>query len=371
VNEKPLALVVEASKRSDYFFPLVPSRTAKGQGLLIGALVPGVQKCREFATALSARAMLRLGEGRYAEAWQDLLACHRLGRLVARGGSLIEGLVGIAIEGIATNADLAFAEHARLNAKQLQECLRDLQKLPPMPALVDKIGLCERFTFLDVVMMLAREGPESLEGLSGGPPKKADPQVKQNWEKINWDPALSSGNRWFDRIAAAMRIKDRRAREKQLDQIEFELKALRAKTGDPAKLAAALLLATDPPKALGSMIGDVLVCLLVPAVRKVQSAWDRTEQQQHNLHLVFALAAYRGDHGRYPAKLSELAPKYLAQVPDDLFSGKALIYQPVEGGYLLYSVGVNGRDEGGRWQDDDPPGDDLRVRVPLPKLPQK
>jgi hypothetical protein len=61
-----------------------------------------------------------------------------------------------------------------------------------------------------------------------------------------------------------------------------------------------------------------------------------------------------------------LTPKYLAQVPRDLFSGKPLIYRPAGNGYLLYSVGVNGKDEGGRSSDDEPAGDDLSVRMPLP-----
>ena len=58
--------------------------------------------------------MLRVAAGKFDEAWQDLLACHRLGRLVARGGTLIEELVGIAIDVIASNADLAYLEHAGL-----------------------------------------------------------------------------------------------------------------------------------------------------------------------------------------------------------------------------------------------------------------
>ena len=47
-------------------------------------------------------------------------------------------------------------------------------------------------------------------------------------------------------------------------------------------------------------------------------------------------------------------------------AGKALVYRPSEKGYLFYSVGVNGKDEEGRWFDDDPPGDDVGVRMPLP-----
>jgi hypothetical protein len=34
-------------------------------------------------------------------------------------------------------------------------------------------------------------------------------------------------------------------------------------------------------------------------------------------------------------------------------------------------VGVNGKDEGGRWYDDVPPGDDPGVRMPLPELKRK
>ena len=51
-----------------------------------------------------------------------------------------------------------------------------------------------------------------------------------------------------------------------------------------------------------------------------------------------------GEHnGRYPAKLEDLAPAYLAAVPGDLFSGKPLVYKPAEKGYLFYSFGVNGK----------------------------
>jgi hypothetical protein len=113
-----------------------------------------------------------------------------------------------------------------------------------------------------------------------------------------------------------------------------------------------------------------LITLLLPAFNKVQSAADRCEQVQNNLYLAFALAAYQRDQGRYPKDLDALAPKYLKKIPNDLFSGNPLIYRPSENGYLLYSVGVNGLDEKGQSYDDDPQGDDLSVRMSLPKLKQ-
>jgi hypothetical protein len=371
LNEKPLVVVVEATRRPLYFNPLVSNRSGGGPGSLLGALLPGVQKCRELASALTARAMLRVAEGKLDEAWQDLLACHRLGRLVARGGTLIEALVGIAIEQVASNADLAYLERAKLTSKQIQDRLKDLQALPAMPPMSDKIDLAERFMFLDSLQLIRRGGVGTLEGFAGGNAKKATPEELKGLEMIDWEPALRNGNRLYDRMAAAMRIKDKAERDKAFDKIEQELKDLKGEAVAPTNLVKFLLGKNPPDKMAGKAIGDVLIGLLVPAIRKVQSAEDRIEQVRRNLQVAFALAAYQRDNRRYPAKLDDLAPKYLAAVPNDLFAGKPLIYRPTEKGYLFYSVGANGIDDGGRWLDDDPPGDDPGVRMPLPELKPK
>ena len=58
----------------------------------------------------------------------------------------------------------------------------------------------------------------------------------------------------------------------------------------------------------------------------------------------------------------------VAKVPADIFANDGpLHYQRRDKGYLLYSVGVNGRDDGGRGYDDRKDGedcDDIAVRVP-------
>jgi hypothetical protein len=378
-NQKQLAVVIEATRRQDYYNPLVVHTTNKGPGALIGALLPGVQKCRELASALTARAMLRVGEGKYDAAWQDLLACHRLGRLVARGATLIELLVGVAIDQIASNADVAYLQSARLNSRQALARLKDLQALPPMPSVADKIDLGERFMFLDSVQMVRRGGVGTLEGLSGGKSEKPTKEELRGLSMIDWAPALRNGNQWYDRMVAALRHKDRAGRKKALDAIERDLREKRMEAMRPENLVQ-LLKAKFPPdkvadkdvaKEIGTAIGNVLITLLMPATTKVQDAHDRVEQGQRNVRLAFALAAYKSDRGRYPAKLDDLAPKYLATVPDDIFSGKAPIYRRDDDGYLLYSVGPNGKDDEGRWFDDVPPGDDPRVRMPLPPLKEK
>jgi len=124
--------------------------------------------------------------------------------------------------------------------------------------------------------------------------------------------------------------------------------------------------AATTPQARGNGAGEWFVLQFGPLMLKVHQSSDRAEQVERNLHVAFALAAYQRDHGAYPAKLDELAPKYLASVPLDLFTGKALVYGPAADGYLLYSCGPDGRDDLGRTEDDAPSGDDIAVRMPLP-----
>ena len=60
-----------------------------------------------------------------------------------------------------------------------------------------------------------------------------------------------------------------------------------------------------------------------------------------------AIRAYRAEQGRYPDKLTDLAPKYLKQVPSDLYTDTLPIYRLTDSGFMLYSVGRGGKDNGG------------------------
>jgi hypothetical protein len=54
-NEKALAVAVEATKRPDYFNPLVSHRTEKGPGGLLGALLPGLTRAAATGTGMRAK----------------------------------------------------------------------------------------------------------------------------------------------------------------------------------------------------------------------------------------------------------------------------------------------------------------------------
>jgi hypothetical protein len=61
-----------------------------------------------------------------------------------------------------------------------------------------------------------------------------------------------------------------------------------------------------------------------------------------------ALEQFRAGHGyQYPATLSELAPEYLSAIPADPFDGQPLRYEKKGGGYALYSIGPDLKDDSG------------------------
>ncbi len=366
-NEKPLDALREAVKLPHYYNPLIPLRGEKGSKGLLTAPLPGVPLCREAAVAFACRAMLNL-EQKPDEAWQDLLACHRLARQVGRGGTLIESMGGLAIEQIACRAEIAYLNSAGRDAGAVERCLRDLAALPPMAPVADKIDLYERFMFLDAVSQFRRQGSVFLHAF-------AEPGNQQNqltdWvlEGVDWVPAAERGNKWFDRLVSGTREPIRANRLRSLAQVRTDLGALRAEATDFGRVTQMLRDGNYSGKAKGEAIGDILITLMLPAAHKVVDAEDRAQQLFDTVAVGYAVVWYQRLNGRYPDSLAPLAPNYLTTVPGDLFSGKGLIYQPGANGFLLYSVGANGTDEGGRWNYDLPPGDDIAVRIPLLSKP--
>lgn len=62
-----------------------------------------------------------------------------------------------------------------------------------------------------------------------------------------------------------------------------------------------------------------------------------------------ALERYRLANGEFPSMLAPLVPQFMAKLPHDLITGEPLKYRRTEdGGFVVYSVGFNQVDNGGR-----------------------
>ena len=374
-NQRQIDLIVAATKRPRFYAPLVAGRDEPGT--VIALLLPVAQTVARRRPRLCARAMYRVAVGKSEEAWQDLLACHRLARLVDQATTLVDGLVAIAIEGVAIHGDAVLAHEGKLTAKQAARFAAGFRKLPPMSKMVDRLDWAERLMYLDCVFIAPCKGIGQVASVVEipSPPegKFASFVERQLTTLVDWNEPMRVGNRWYDRLVAALSKPTRKERDAAVAEFERDLKKLAAEVRDPRVLLRNIAAAGSLRGGLGRQIGNVFVALFMPALSACVNAEDRNTTWESMVPVVFALAAYRADHGAYPAELAALVPKYLPTVTEDPFSGGPLRYRRDGPGYVLYSVGMNGKDDGGRayWDHrdgEDASGcDDIAIRVPAKK----
>ena len=62
---------------------------------------------------------------------------------------------------------------------------------------------------------------------------------------------------------------------------------------------------------------------------------------------ALAVERHRRTRGLLPEKLADLVPEFIDAIPIDPFNGEPLRYKKLAEGYVVYSVGVDGEDDGG------------------------
>ncbi len=89
------------------------------------------------------------------------------------------------------------------------------------------------------------------------------------------------------------------------------------------------------------------VFYLTPYAHGMIALMFQRDAQLKTTLVALAAERFRLDHIRFPKDQSELIPKYLPKEVLDSFTGKPLIIKPTDKGIVIYSVGREGKDEGG------------------------
>jgi uncharacterized protein YmfQ (DUF2313 family) len=367
-NERPLHVIVEACKRPRRFDPIVVSD--KESALLFSPVDLTIYTA--VADALVARALNRLDSNEIEKAWDDLLATHRLARLVGQGSSLVESLDGISIDAIADAGDQALLQRTLLTPSQAAKMLKDLNRLASFPDVAELVDGTERFQYLGAVACCARGVSKEFAKIISGMAEKAKAARAADQTQPDWDVMLRIGNHWYTRMTKALhhrqptQVARNEAWGKMMDDYYARIKTL---TGKVSITIDAIL---DPRGGSSERIAFVLLAELLPAGNNVAIGMDRGSMRLEITKLGFAMAAYHADHGSYPSTLAELAPRYVGKVPKDVFNDNELHYKLKlkRESYVIYSVGPNGKDDGGKepknGMNDE---DDIALTVPAPEAP--
>lgn len=104
----------------------------------------------------------------------------------------------------------------------------------------------------------------------------------------------------------------------------------------------------------------LLTSLLVPNISRAAERFYIVMTERALAITAIALHRYRLAEGHWPEKLEELVPRYLSAIPMDEMIGEPLRYQRgTNDTFTLYSVGKDGRDDGGN---PNPPPDRQKLR---------
>jgi len=370
----PLAKFIEASQKPRYFSPLVPS--AQNPGL---SLVPSddCEIASDMAAMLVARAMLSLGEKKFSDAGRDLYACHRLARLIAQGPSTADLLAAMNMDQLACFGDVTLSLQAGLGADRIKKYLVVLRQMGPLSGMAEKIDFGQRLALLDAASRLARTGPATIFRLEAEVATSPDEkrllenpmESSRHWNaavSLDWNEVLKLLNARMDRLAAALRTADHNGRDKAVAFCEQDVADARAAAQRHFRQpqnANALLRGMVSPGTTPALFADWLTCVMLRSPSALAANEDLCATYWQLDRLALALGAYRSDRRSYPKSLAELAPKYLEEVPNDPFSGDNFHYEGKPDSFVLYSVGLNHRDDGGRGVGEGPDADDIVIRV--------
>ena len=92
----------------------------------------------------------------------------------------------------------------------------------------------------------------------------------------------------------------------------------------------------------------VLLHAIMPALARIATIDTRNIAQLFTARIGLAIERYRLAAGKLPDKLSGLVPNYLDSVPRDPFDGNELRYRRLETGFVVYSIGEDLIDDGGK-----------------------
>jgi beta-lactamase regulating signal transducer with metallopeptidase domain/HEAT repeat protein len=411
-NEKPLDLLTEASRRPRFYLPVMDvSPMVYGQIVSLGMI-------RQADTMLVMRANMAAGESRWSDAWSDILAVQRMGRLLGQDPNCLSRLVGFGTCQAADAATQRLATSGKLDAGTLRNMLKDLIALGPPPTVASSME-SERYAYLDAIRVMSQR-PEIIEpffeamnppaALIASPPAASAPAAsappaseaapsspttnaptgsqpvgtvaassatsapaesatepaQEEWPlkragrlltsyagRVDWRIVAQTMDRFWDIQEAAMRAPDIAWQARMAGEVG----AMKAAMQEQAK--------DEPgPSSTDEEITKWAtgVILSIPSnLMRAQQLSDAAATRYNLSKLALALAIVRDEKGAYPPSLADLSPVPLKTVPTDFFAaGKPLIYKLQDDGYLLYSIGINRTDDGGR---DDKNNDDIFVRA--------
>jgi len=309
---------------------------------LIGVLLPHLGQARQFARllVLDARAAAASGDG--ARVTSDLETMYRIAGHVRENSFLIGDLVGLAVDSLAceTLGTILAEEPSILSNSQIATLAHAAATCPRS---IELGG--ERLFMADTLQRVYTD-----DGHGDGHLTAAGVRMMFSYSMSSGE----SGKRIPDSVRDTLELPlvtgiaaSRRAVAEQYDRM---LDSTLAYAALKPWLRPDESPSAQVEKLSNSFNGNryLLVSLLMPALNRVVWAHEEAMQRRDALLVAIAAELYRREHGAYPARLQDIPVSILPSIPPDAFDGNPLRYTLRDGKPLIYSIGTDRKDDGGR-----------------------
>lgn len=92
----------------------------------------------------------------------------------------------------------------------------------------------------------------------------------------------------------------------------------------------------------------ILLHVIMPALSRITTVELGSIAHLRTADAALAVQRYRLKTDKFPDKLADLVPAFLKSVPKDPFDGNELRYKKLEAGFVVYSIGEDMSDDGGK-----------------------
>lgn len=319
----------------------------------VDMLLPEIQFFRNAARILSVSARHQVSLGAIRAALRDVISIMNISRHASSEPILISGLVGLAIDSIAIDT------------------LIDV--LPFIDA--DNLALLKRdeiHNFLSTPPSLAKNiyGEEafglyvfSIFGTGGFDQWQLGQLASFIMDDLDVPDSIVQQDTFFNPALAAYRIflfpQDLTAYQQTMRTYQRV-----AESSNSYAAKQTTLKRIEDDFSSGRPKGFV-TALLTPAIGKAIENVEKARMRHTTALVAIAATEFRITHDSLPEKADVLVPKLLPFLPKDVFVDKSrLRYSVKNDGIAIYSVGPNGKDDGGPGPDmgkDQPKNDDVGI----------
>jgi hypothetical protein len=342
-NKATIDLFIAGTKRPYYWRRYETSSEDSG---LLGVLLPNLSNYRRLVYALRWRALLSAEQGRYEDAFSDIKSIWSFSHHLRGNRTLVEQLVGIAISAVAVSAVLDILSDYQVDSDTLTVLQHDLKELIEREDFAVSYKL-EKLLIYDEIQRSFTE-----DRLGGG--HLYIPRVSslgyapgEAEEKSSIDRAMRNVD--FEAIKKGLHALFTHPNKQQTRETTDRLYDFFDKFANrtPAELRVESI--DLEAQAMEIVKGNLLLEIMTPAAWRLNELVNRHKAGTHATLAIIAIFRYAQDKGHCPDNLDELiAADYLKELPMDPYSNKPLVYRKVEDHFILYSIGRNFIDDGGK-----------------------